>query len=84
VEITKISMAFTVPTPQLDRANTVIDLGAHERVLNDLSSALTEDQELIVQLLQELVGELKVSAQKLSASRELVEKTELQSATSLR
>lgn len=59
VQITKLAMAFAGPVPELERSGHLIDLQAHERVAREITEAMQEDQEMIIDRLKTLVEELK-------------------------
>lgn len=74
IEITKVAMAFTGAVPQLEKASQV-DIMAHERMLQDLSLAFKEDQELMIELLHGLVKDLKSNLNEMSEHQEVVKKS---------
>jgi len=65
IEITKVAMAFTGVVPQLEKSSG-IDIQSHERMLEELSESFKEDQELVVELLHGLVGDLKSNLNEVS------------------
>lgn len=73
IEITKVAMAFTGVVPQLERS-APIDIHAHEKMLQELSDSFKEDQELMIDLLHNLVAELKSNLTNLSEYQGVVEK----------
>ena len=74
IEITKVAMAFTGVVPQLEKSAS-IDIHAHEKMLEELSDSFKEDQELMIDLLHNLVAELKTNLTGLSEYQGVIEKS---------
>ena len=74
IEITKVAMAFTGVVPQLEKSSG-IDIHAHEKMLQELSDSFKEDQELMIDLLHNLVAELKSNLSGLSEFQGVIEKS---------
>ncbi len=73
IEITKVAMAFTGVVPQIEKSS-VIDIHAHEKMLGELSDSFKEDQELMIDLLHNLVAELKTNLTGLVEYQGVIEK----------
>jgi chromosome segregation ATPase len=71
VQLTKLAMSFVGSMGEAEKPTTV-DFSAHERVAREISEAMQEDQEMIVERLRKMVDDLRQDAQSSARLREQI------------